>query len=268
MGNGEDSVTVDLFHVVEQVIKNTHCIVAHANLVQVRKADGRIQIHLRKVFLSFSETENLPARARTVLTGNPVRQSILAIRHGNEHSSSGQRRVLVLGGSQGAKGINEAVIQALPALRAAGFTLRHQTGEQDFEKVRQAYAERSLHGCVEPFIADMARAYSECDMVLCRAGATTLAELGVAGKPSLLVPFPYATGDHQTKNARAMERLGASMVISQNQLADLSLARILDDVFNLPGKLREMAVAAKAWGRPGAAADIVAELRRLAGIPV
>jgi UDP-N-acetylglucosamine--N-acetylmuramyl-(pentapeptide) pyrophosphoryl-undecaprenol N-acetylglucosamine transferase len=223
---------------------------------------------VQKIFLSFPETTGMKNGSRIVITGNPVRESIRSLRTTQSPGPARKRRLLILGGSQGAHGINEAVIQSLPGFQASGLIIRHQTGEQDFQTVQKAYAQRSYQAQVEPFIRNMAEAYGECDLVLCRAGASTLAELTVAGKPSILIPFPYATGDHQTKNAKTMERLGASMILYQNQLAELSLAGIIDDLFNMPGKLEKMSSAAWKCGRPEAAAAIAAEMKKLAGLTV
>jgi UDP-N-acetylglucosamine--N-acetylmuramyl-(pentapeptide) pyrophosphoryl-undecaprenol N-acetylglucosamine transferase len=217
------------------------------------------------VFLSFPDEHGFFDPDRVVLTGNPVRESILNLRGVDEPKvHKGTKRMLVLGGSQGARAINDAVVQALPSFCAQGIQIWHQCGLADFPRIREAYAghEECLER-VDDFITDMAEAYSWADLVVCRAGASTIAELTVTGKPSILIPFPYATHDHQLNNAKHLESAGAAMVLVQSYLEEVNLARAVDDLFSLPGKLREMSRAAWHKGQPEAAANIVDELKKL-----
>lgn len=174
--------------------------------------------------------------------------------------------MLVLGGSQGAKAVNDAVLQALPSFCVQDIKIWHQCGLADYPRVKRSY--QGYEGCLErvdDFITDMAEAYSWADLVVCRAGASTISELTVTGKPSILIPFPYATHDHQLNNAKYLESAGAAMVLVQSYLEEINLARAVDDLFSLSGKLREMSRAAARLGQPEAAANIVNELERLSG---
>jgi UDP-N-acetylglucosamine--N-acetylmuramyl-(pentapeptide) pyrophosphoryl-undecaprenol N-acetylglucosamine transferase len=167
------------------------------------------------------------------------------------------RRLLVFGGSQGARSINDAIIENLAEYREAGIALRHQTGQADEERVRAAYAVAGMdEKAVAAFIDDMAGAYQEADLVLCRAGATTLAELAAAGKPSALIPFPFATHDHQTHNAMAFSSAGAGVVVMQDDMDGRKLFEIIRGLLDDPARLERMGAAASALGRPDAAARI------------
>ena len=149
-------------------------------------------------------------------------------------------------------------------LKALGLGIWHQTGKDEFDAIRDLYAQKYPEARVEPFISDMHEAYRFADLVICRAGATTIAELAVAGKPSILVPFPYATHDHQLKNARALEKVGAALVIQQRQLDELNLSSVVGDLFQMPENLGRMARAAREAGIPDAGERVVAQLQELA----
>jgi UDP-N-acetylglucosamine--N-acetylmuramyl-(pentapeptide) pyrophosphoryl-undecaprenol N-acetylglucosamine transferase len=149
-------------------------------------------------------------------------------------------------------------------LRAEGIRLWHQTGPEDLARVQAAYATAYPEARVEPFIDAMDEAYAFADVVLCRAGATTIAELTAAGKPSILVPFPYATHDHQTKNAQALAARGAAVVLPQSVLPSVDVVRMLIDLFAAPDRLAAMGKAAAALGRPQAARALAEDIVRLA----
>ena len=200
--------------------------------------------------------------AKVLLAGNPVRPEIAGIaRDSVSRPSSG--RVLVLGGSQGARAINRAVASAWPRLAQAGVTLWHQTGPREYESVANLYRGQERVQ-VEPFIKDMAEAYSWADLVIGRAGASTLAELACVGLPSILVPFPYATHDHQSVNASYLGRAGAAVVIAEKDLDAGQLAQIIADILGDPAKLAAMGRAAASQAKPDAARIIASELTRLA----
>jgi len=206
---------------------------------------------------------------RAFVSGNPVRPEFLY--------SSGEVRpvatagaglhVLVFGGSQGAHAINVAMSEAAPTLAAARPAphVVHQTGERDLESVRTAYQQAGLQAEVEPFLFDMGRRLHAADLVVCRAGATTLAELTAAGKPSILIPLPTATDDHQRKNAEALAAEGAADVLLQNEATGEHLAaRILAlaaDVLRRDRMSRE----ARSLAKPDAARVIVDRALALAG---
>jgi UDP-N-acetylglucosamine--N-acetylmuramyl-(pentapeptide) pyrophosphoryl-undecaprenol N-acetylglucosamine transferase len=173
----------------------------------------------------------------------------------------------VFGGSQGARAINEAMIAALPRLKAIPIELRikHQTGPADFEKVRAAYAVAGWgeRADVRSYIDNMMADFAAADLVLCRAGATTTAELIAAGKASIMVPFPYAADDHQRKNAEALQAGGASRMILQQDLSGDRLANEIEKLVQAPEELNRMEEASRklAHGDAAAAAvDIIEEL--------
>jgi len=214
------------------------------------------------VAVSFPQTlRAFPGKGR--LLGNPVRSSLASV--GPEAQPQSPFRLLVFGGSRGARALNEALVEAIPRLAEmpGGIELLHQTGEEDLAKVREAYAGLGLTARVEPFIHDMAGAYAWCHAVVCRAGATTIAELASARRPALLVPFPFAAGAHQLANAKGLEALGAALCLEQKDLATESLVASLRKLAD-PAARARMAKALGQAARPNAAAEI-ARLVRLAG---
>jgi len=219
-----------------------------------------------RIFVSFPDVHGFFDKAKVLETGNPVRDALVR-QGGGSRKGEGPRRLLVAGGSQGAHAINMAVVGALPGLAALGLEIRHQTGEADLDAVREAYARAGMadKGRVEPFIDDMAGAYAWADVVLCRAGATTVAELTVIGKPSVLIPFPQATHNHQQANARFLEQSGAALILEQKDLDKTDLAATLGEIFNSPERLARMADAARSLGRPDAAARLADAVEAMAG---
>lgn len=217
---------------------------------------------VRRVLVSFPAVAGLESvAAKTVHTGNPIRSGIRTLRA--ERRTHG-RNILIVGGSQGAAALNRFMVRELEQFRNMGIGIWHQTGQDEFEAVRAAYAGKYPQARVSAFIENMHEAYAYADLVICRAGATTIAELTAAGKPSILVPFPYATHDHQLKNARALESGGAALVMQQRQLEDLSLASAVGDLFQMPERLSVMARAARDLGMPDAAERVVDQLQQLA----
>lgn len=212
----------------------------------------------KRVFLSFPDSCGSFAQEKCIFTGNPVRGSIRELSESTRKTPA--RRVLIVGGSLGAHALNTAVAEELPRLKEAGYSLWHQTGKADFDAMHTAYADAGCTGedfRVAPFIQDMKAAYAWADLVLCRAGATTVAELAVAGLPSVLIPFPFATHDHQTVNASHLERLGAAVLLPQSELSTRSLFDELETLFANPETITEMGQAAKGFGAPNAAALLV-----------
>lgn len=216
---------------------------------------------------------HLPARRLTV-TGNPVRADLFG--HPREASrelfglARERRTLLVFGGSQGARGLNEAMrggAAALAALRAE-LQVLHATGERDREAVAAAYAAAGIRAVVLPFIDAMGAAYAAADLVICRAGATTVAELAALGKPAILVPFPHAAGDHQRHNAEALAAGGGAVMILERDLTPALLAGRVRELIEDPVRLAIMARSAAAAGRPNAAerlADLLFEVAGTAG---
>ena len=198
--------------------------------------------------------------SKAFVSGNPVRPEFLDAGRGKESSQDATtRRVLVFGGSQGAHAINVAMVEAAAGLAAQGPHLRltHQTGERDVEMVRAAYTQARLAADVRPFLDDMGRQLGQADVVVCRAGATTIAELTAAGRAAILIPLPTATDDHQRKNAEALVASGAADLLLQRDLNGRVLAeRILALAGDRPRRDR-MAAAARTLARPDAARVIV-----------
>jgi len=224
----------------------------------------------KEVFLSYSGTRGLPKRARVRVTGNPVRRELLEAKRDPKFFglSPGKRVVFVFGGSQGAKRINEAIIgdMALLSSHKDDLAFIHQTGEGYDREVREAYARGGLEAYVALFIYEIGNAYATADLVVCRAGATTLAEVTALGKPSILIPFPYAVGGHQLRNAKALEERGAGVVITEDELTPGVLGERLLGLIGNDEVLKDMAQKAKELGRPQAARDIATRCLEVVGV--
>jgi UDP-N-acetylglucosamine--N-acetylmuramyl-(pentapeptide) pyrophosphoryl-undecaprenol N-acetylglucosamine transferase len=203
---------------------------------------------------------------KAFVSGNPVRPEFFEETHERSVSPPGAARVLVFGGSQGAHAINVAMVEAAPRLAAAapGVAITHQTGERDREMVRDGYGRAGLQARVEPFLYHMDREMKAADVVVCRAGATTLAELAAAGRASILVPLPTATDDHQRKNAQAFVRQGAAVMVEQRELTGERLAAELLGLATDGVRRAQVAAAVKKLARPDAAAVIVDRVLELA----
>ncbi|HEV7743683.1 MAG TPA: undecaprenyldiphospho-muramoylpentapeptide beta-N-acetylglucosaminyltransferase [Pyrinomonadaceae bacterium] len=206
-------------------------------------------------------------RGKAVVTGNPVRREFFEI--AARQREAGEFSMLVFGGSQGARAINEAMIAALPLLASLkdGLRITHQTGEADFAKVNSGYAETGWGGraTVRKYIDNMVDAFADVDLVICRAGATTTAELIAAGKASVMIPFPLAADDHQRKNAEALEIAGAGRMILQQNLSGERLASEIITLASDPERLATMEQAARKLARGDAAAAVVGMVEELVG---
>jgi len=205
-------------------------------------------------------------RGKGFVAGNPVRAGFLQ----PASSSSAPRAalgVLIFGGSQGAHAINVACVEAAPKLAASptGLAVTHQTGERDLALVRTGYERAGLVARVEPFLYEMDREMKAADLVVCRAGATTLAEIAASGKPSILVPLPTATDDHQRKNAEVLAKAGAAEVIDQRDLSGNRLAVMIFALASDPDSRERMSDAARSLARPDAARVIASRALALAG---
>jgi UDP-N-acetylglucosamine--N-acetylmuramyl-(pentapeptide) pyrophosphoryl-undecaprenol N-acetylglucosamine transferase len=220
---------------------------------------------VKKVFISLEESRRHVPAGKLLLTGNPLRRQILEKLHGekkpngNGNGNGKGFRLLVFGGSAGAHRINMAMIEALPELSALRerITITHQTGENDLEEVREAYRMNNFSTEVVPFIDNMAEAYQKADLILCRAGATTIAEVTACGKACIFVPYPYATDDHQRKNAEALVDKGAGFMILDRELSGKRLAAMIEELERNPGVRTSAGKKAAAMARPDAAKMIV-----------
>ena len=206
----------------------------------------------KQVLVGFPQTF-----AGETLVGNPVRTVIAEVAPPEQRNFAhgGALRLLVLGGSQGARALNDAVPQAVAAL-GQPVDIVHQAGEKMLDAARKAYADAGVSAQVEPFIADMAAAYGWADLVVCRAGALTLAELCAVGVGSVLVPFPQAVDDHQTRNAEYLVERGAARLLPQSAQLAAQLQTVLAELSAKPDQRISMARAARALARPDAAARV------------
>jgi UDP-N-acetylglucosamine--N-acetylmuramyl-(pentapeptide) pyrophosphoryl-undecaprenol N-acetylglucosamine transferase len=204
-------------------------------------------------------------RGKAVVTGNPVRREFFDMPQKPRDAT--RFSVLVFGGSQGAHAINEAMVAALPHLEAYANLLHvtHQTGEADYEKVRQAYLDQGWgeRAEVRKYIDDMVREFAASDLIICRAGATTSAELVAAGKAAIMIPFPQAADDHQRKNAEALQSEGAASMILQQELTGERLAKEIASLVAAPEEITRMEEASRKLARGDAAAATVELMEKL-----
>ncbi len=226
-----------------------------------------------RIFLTFPETKGWFPEKKTMVSGNPVRAAFLKGMNNNQaltrrptprsSAAFAQHRerftILIFGGSQGAHAINRAVMEALPHLEEMKprLTLMHQTGDRDFQYVSDGYRERGFAAEVRPFITDMPAAYRAADVVICRAGATSIAEITALGKASVLIPFPFAVNDHQTKNAEFLVTAGAAEMIAEKNLSGKDLASLIGRLYNHPELIMDMEARSASRGNHRAAVTIV-----------
>jgi UDP-N-acetylglucosamine--N-acetylmuramyl-(pentapeptide) pyrophosphoryl-undecaprenol N-acetylglucosamine transferase len=204
-------------------------------------------------------------KSKTVVTGNPVRDEFSKTERKTESTLF---TLLISGGSQGAQAINSAVAEALQVLgpNLTGLRWIHQTGERDYEMVSGAYQAAGVSADVRPFFRDMPEQFARADLLICRSGATTLAEITVAGKAAILVPFPLAADDHQRKNAEALVHAGAAEMILQKELSGQRLADRIQHFLRHRQELRAMEERSRLLGRPDATRRIVDLVEELGGL--
>jgi UDP-N-acetylglucosamine--N-acetylmuramyl-(pentapeptide) pyrophosphoryl-undecaprenol N-acetylglucosamine transferase len=193
---------------------------------------------------------------KSVVTGCPVRAEFF---NAPEPACGRPLRLLVTGGSQGSHVINRAVIGALEhlAARKDELSVVHQTGEREFADVREGYRRRAFPADVRPFLDDMPARFAEADLIVCRSGAITVAEMAAAGRAAIFIPFGAATDSHQLRNAQSMERAGAGRVITESELTPERLAREILQFVDQPAQLAEIARRARELGHPRATEEIV-----------
>ncbi|HSP81107.1 MAG TPA: undecaprenyldiphospho-muramoylpentapeptide beta-N-acetylglucosaminyltransferase [Myxococcaceae bacterium] len=219
---------------------------------------------VRVVFTAFEGAGRFFPRRKVQLIGNPIRRKLMD-NYLRSYVAHERFTLLVFGGSLGARGINQRMLEALDSLQDVKEQLHvvHQTGKNDLEAVRRGYEEKGFRAEVVEFIEDMSGAYARAELVICRAGATTLAELMVAKKASILIPFPYATDNHQEVNARALVDAGAALMFRESELTGQKLAEQIRALKDDPERRRKMEKRAALLGRPEAAkelADVLVEL--------
>ncbi len=203
---------------------------------------------------------------RSAVTGVPVRQAFFEI--SGRRAGDASPTLLVFGGSQGAHAINQVMIEALAALRekVPGIRVIHQTGERDYNEALAAYTRAGGSAEVYPFIDDMPGYFARADLLVCRSGASTVAEVTAAGRPAIFVPFPRAADDHQKRNAQALERAGAAIMLEESKLKREVLVATVSSLLGDPARLARMAEAARKLSHPHAARDIARMAARLAGV--
>ncbi|MCK9362598.1 MAG: undecaprenyldiphospho-muramoylpentapeptide beta-N-acetylglucosaminyltransferase [Syntrophales bacterium] len=213
---------------------------------------------VERIFVTFAKSQTLFPAGKTVVTGNPIRAAFLS--GGKAVRKEGQPfTVLIFGGSQGAGAINQMVMDSLGSLAhlREKICFIHQTGERDRQAVEQAYQKKGFTAEVHPFIIEMAAAYNRADLLVCRAGATSIAEITAVGKAAVLIPLPSAAGDHQTKNAALLADAGAAEMLPEKDIDGNRLASAIERLYMDPDALRKMEVASASLGNKNAAATII-----------
>jgi UDP-N-acetylglucosamine--N-acetylmuramyl-(pentapeptide) pyrophosphoryl-undecaprenol N-acetylglucosamine transferase len=250
--------------VMAALVRGTPVVVMEPNAVPgfTNRVIGRF---VSRAVISFEETARYFPKGRTRATGLPVREEFFRIA---PKARSATLNVLITGGSLGSRTLNQAARQSWPLFRRSGLPIRivHQTGHQigtaAFETLREEFAQAGLDGETVPFIANMPDAFAAADLIVCRSGAGTVSELAAAGKPAILVPFPFAADDHQARNAEAMERGGAAWLVRDAEMTGEKLFEAVTALAAADSALERMAEAARQFAKPGAAgkaADILEE---------
>jgi UDP-N-acetylglucosamine--N-acetylmuramyl-(pentapeptide) pyrophosphoryl-undecaprenol N-acetylglucosamine transferase len=233
------------------ILHEQNAVLGRANRFLVARADV--------LALSFAATERVPARAGAIITGNPVRPAIAALAQADYAPAADRIRLLVLGGSLGARVFSDIVPEALavlPETLRARLSVVQQCRSEDLERVRAAYAAHGMEAELASFFPDVADRLRSAHLVIARAGASTVSELAVAGRPSILVPLPGAIDDHQSANARALAQAGGAWVLPQPQFNAASLADRLNHLLSTPAALAAAATGARTQARADAAARL------------
>jgi UDP-N-acetylglucosamine--N-acetylmuramyl-(pentapeptide) pyrophosphoryl-undecaprenol N-acetylglucosamine transferase len=245
------------------ILKHTPTLAFEPNLVP-GFANRMVARFVSAAAVHFEQTADHFRNA--VVTGVPVRPAFFQIP--KKSYSPGSPTLLVFGGSQGARAINQAVIGSLPELkrRLPGLHVIHQTGEREYNETQAAYARVAIDCEVHKFIDDMPSFFARADLVLCRSGASTVAEIAAAGKPAIFVPFPRAADDHQRRNAEAMEQASAAVVLEETRLDEVWLVDTIEALLEDPARLGKMSDAARAMSHPNAAKEIAELAAKVAGM--
>jgi UDP-N-acetylglucosamine--N-acetylmuramyl-(pentapeptide) pyrophosphoryl-undecaprenol N-acetylglucosamine transferase len=233
-------------------------------------ANRMISRFVDRVFVSIPGKYPFPPH-KTVVAGNPVRDEILAAAGEKQEKKKDELTLLVLGGSLGAHRINMLMLEAIAIIQGksdSAVHLIHQTGIADEDRVRGGYAAAGMEAEVAPFFKDMASLYKRADLVVARAGATTLAELSVMGLPALLIPYPYAADDHQGKNGSYYVDGGGACMYRESELDEKLLASAITELLQSPGELHSMAAQMKKMGRPDATSKILDDCLKLIDVNV
>ena len=243
---------------VSTFIHESNAIPGKANRITAR--------WVRAVLLGFKECAPFFPKIRTEFTGTPIRAELRRLDRGEARQKLGLRQdldtLLVMGGSQGASGINQAIIKAMPALRELPLQIIHLSGQREERLVAEYYQRENIPAAVSAFHHRMEEVYSAADLVVARAGAASLAELASFGLPSILIPFPYAADDHQTRNAEIFVRAQAAILLKEAELSGEVLGRQIKELIGDREKLRRMSERSSALAPKDAAKLIAAAMER------
>jgi len=249
--------------VMAALLRRVPVVVMEPNAVPgfTNRIIGRL---VSRALISFPETARFFPQGKTELTGLPVREEFFRIA---PKPRGAVLNVLITGGSQGSRTLNNAARQSWPLFRKSGFPIRliHQAGASGYDSVHADFAQSGVDGEVVRFITDMPAAFAAADLIVCRSGAGAVSELAAAGKPSILVPFPFAADDHQTRNAEAMERGGAARLVRDADMTGDKLFEIVTALAASAETLERMGQSARQFARPAAArraAEILEALSR------
>jgi UDP-N-acetylglucosamine--N-acetylmuramyl-(pentapeptide) pyrophosphoryl-undecaprenol N-acetylglucosamine transferase len=214
----------------------------------------------KRIFLTFPDESRVFPEKKVVVAGNPVRNGFI-VEGEKKKNKTGTFTLLIFGGSQGASAINSAVMEALQYMEGIkdGLKIIHQTGERDLEKVANTYRDHNINAEVLPFITDMAEVCKEADLLICRAGATSIAEITALGKAAIFIPFPFATGNHQELNAKTLVDAGAAEMIVEDELSGRTLFKMIEELYRNSGRIEKMEKMSKSLGNIKAASNIVDE---------
>ncbi len=222
-----------------------------------------------RIFVSFEEAKEYFPEKKTIVTGNPIRKEFFeSLKEGKGDTKKKDRfTLLIFGGSAGAHRINQAMIEALDSLQGIKASLKiiHQTGKDDLDVVSKVYREKGFDALARPFFEDMAALYRISDLVICRSGASTVAELAVCGKAALLIPYPYAAHQHQLINAKKLVDVGAGRIILDQALSGGVIAQAILHLYDHPEERVRMEETIRRLGRPRAAEEIVDHCYALVG---
>jgi UDP-N-acetylglucosamine--N-acetylmuramyl-(pentapeptide) pyrophosphoryl-undecaprenol N-acetylglucosamine transferase len=215
----------------------------------------------QRIFVSFEEAKEYFPDKKTFVTGNPIRKEFFASlkKDKEKMKEKGRFTLFIFGGSAGAHRINQAMIEALSHLQGIKSSLKiiHQTGKEDLGFVSEAYREKGFDALVGPFFEDMATTYQVSDLVICRSGASTVAELAICGKAALLIPYPYAAHHHQLINAKKLVDMGAARMILDQELNGKVIAQTILQLYDHPEERVRMEETIQRLGKPRAAEEIV-----------
>ena len=219
-----------------------------------------------KIFISFKESKKFFCHKKTVLTGNPIRKTFFD-HFESDYYKNDLFTIFVSGGSQGSTAINDIVTAAACLLKEQGLAFRiiHQSGQNDYEKINVFYKDKNIDATVLPFINDIKEVYEQADIVIARAGASTIFELAAMGKPSILIPLPHAANDHQTENARSIHSCGGAFVLSQSNADKYNISAIIKNLIADKDTLKRMGDSAMTLAKPDAAEQITDGLIELSG---